>query len=95
MGGQSVYNNIASRGGADIHPGDGLYLLLRRLMGDDAPSKSEVRTASDGYPASALERFCAQVEQEYERKKGTSAGARITPWSHAKSILTNQQHLKR
>ena len=95
MGGQSVYNNNAPGGGADTHDGDGLYFLLRRLMGDGHPKQWEVRSYSDGYPADFLQRLCQQVEQEHERRKGTSAGTRITPWSHAKSILASQQHLKR
>src|SRR5690606_20856736 len=78
MGGQSVFNSGAATGKGDTHPGDGLFFLLRRLMADDAPSKSEVRTATDGYPAEILDRICTQVEQETERRKGTTA-ARVSP----------------
>jgi hypothetical protein len=94
MGGQSVFNTGAASGRGDTHPGDGLYFLLRRLMPENAPSKGEVRTASDGYPADFLHRVCQQVEQETERKRDSTA-SRISPWTRAKSMLTSNQHLKR
>lgn len=94
MGGQRVFNEGAAGGGGDTHPGDGLYFLIRRLMPDGAPTKSEVRTAADGYPAEVLDRICKQVEQETERKRGTTA-ARISPWNRAKAMLNDVRHLKR
>jgi hypothetical protein len=94
MGGQRVFNDGAASGRGDTHPGDGLYFLMRRLMPDNPPSKSEVRNATDGYPSEALDRICKAVEQEVERKRGTSA-ARISAWAQAKSMLVKFEHLKR
>jgi len=94
MGGQAVFNNASPTGRGDTHDGDGLFFLLRTMMGADAPSKSEIRTASDGYPAEFIQRLCAQVQQESERKRDTTA-SRISPWTRAKSILASNLHQKR
>ena len=93
MGGQKVFNDGAAAGRGDTHDGDGVFFLLRRLMRDDAPSKSEVRTATQGYPREFLERLCTQVQQEVDRKRDTSA-ARISPWTIAKGMLANNRHLR-
>ncbi|MCC6791658.1 MAG: ATP-binding protein [Thermomicrobiales bacterium] len=93
MGGQRVFNEGAAGGRGDTHPGDGLFFLMRRLMPENPPSKAEVRTAADGYPAEVLDRICRQVEQETERKRGTTAD-RISPWNRAKAALSTMHYLK-
>lgn len=94
MGGQQVYNDTSVEGSGAGHAGDGLFFLLRRLMGDQAPSKSEVRTETDGFPDDVLERVCAHVQQQTERNRGTTA-ERISPWRIAKSNLSQASHRRR
>jgi hypothetical protein len=89
MTGQAVFNDAAAAARAGTHVGDGLYFLLKRLMKDGAPSKAEVRTETDGFTADAIERICAQVEQNWNRVGGTTAAARLTPWRIASKALAD------
>jgi hypothetical protein len=90
MAGQSVFND-AGANRTDGHVGDGLYLLLKRLMKDDGPSKAEVRTEADGFDPETIERICAQVEQNWARREGTTAAARLTPWRFASKALSDHR----
>jgi DNA helicase HerA-like ATPase len=94
-GGQKVFNGGVAGVKGDTHPGDGLYFLLRRLMGDAVPPKGEVRTATDGYDDQFLSRLCQQVEQLHNGAKGTTAEGRATPWTRAKSMLASNPQFKR
>jgi hypothetical protein len=94
MGGQKVFNDGNAAGSGAGQTGDGLYFLLKRLMGNGYPDLSEVRTTTEGYPDDVLQRVCTQVEQQFERNKNTTAN-RISPWTIAKSSLYSHQHLKR
>ncbi len=91
MAGQSVFNDATGAAGANSHVGDGLYLLLKRLMKDGFPSKSEVRTATEGFTTEAIERICGQVEQNWARVEGTTAAARLTPWRVASKALADHK----
>jgi hypothetical protein len=92
MDGQRIFNDRAASGPGDTHPGDGLYALLRRLMGEGAPSKSVVRTETDGFPRAVLEGICASVEERWRSIENTTAARRITPWAIAKGQISDNAH---
>ncbi len=45
-----------------------------------APSKHEVRTATDGLDPQALVQLCDGVEKSYLRAKSLNANGRANPW---------------
>jgi len=93
MKGQSVFNGESGAIGANRHPGDGLHVLLSRLM-KPAPSISEVRTATAGFTAETVDSICNQVEQSWNRLKDGSGSVRTTPWSLAQSMLRQNGQLR-
>lgn len=93
MKGQSVFNGDSAAPRLNEHAGDGLHRTLKKLMATP-PSISEVRTATDGYAASTIDSICAQVEQSWNRKKDSSGGGRLTPWTLAQSMLREHAHLR-
>ena len=80
MAGQRVFNG-ASGVVPGSHPGDGIFKTLQRLMGDRAPSKAQVRTASEGIDPKDLEVICHKVERAYLHAKNGNAYSRADPWS--------------
>jgi hypothetical protein len=91
MNGQAVFNDATGVGRADGHVSDGLYLLLKRLMQDGAPSKAEVRTEAEGFTLETIQRICAQVEHNWARLEGTTAASRLTPWRLASKALSDHR----
>src|SRR5215218_9554750 len=49
MAGQTVFNDSKGVAKADSHVSDGLYELLKRLTKGEMPSKSKVRSETDGF----------------------------------------------
>jgi hypothetical protein len=81
--GQRVFNG--ETGAIPIgHPADGIWTVLRRAMGDRAPSKHEVRTEADGLDRQSLDEICAKVEAAARQSAGR-AGA--NPWSNARQLI--------
>lgn len=87
MVGKRIFND-AERGPVPFgHPGDGLFKLLQREMGERAPKLHEVRTATDGMDPQRLIEICHKVEAEVRRRQGTSAADRVTPWAITQNYL--------
>jgi hypothetical protein len=95
MVGQRIFNEAEGRAWVNSHPGDVVYKMVKRLMQDQAPAKSEVLTATDGLPEFYLVGICEKIEPEWNRRKGTTA-QRITPWQMVLNQLrTRQQAIRR
>jgi uncharacterized protein len=67
--------------------GDGLYMMLRRHMPSGCPSKNEVLTEVAHLDAERIVWITQTTEQEWLKKKGTSAEARVTSWIIAKNLI--------
>lgn len=82
MMGQRIFN--AREGGAPGgHDGDGLWKTLQQLMGDQAPSKHEVRTETDGLGREAVTDIVSQLNQMYA---GGVRDPRANPWRQARVL---------
>ncbi|MBA3336264.1 MAG: ATP-binding protein, partial [Chloroflexia bacterium] len=95
VAGQKVFNQTSVK--TDGHPADGLYLTIKRVMGERAPSRHEVRTLCEGHDPRFLDDLCPKLSQEWEKKQGTSAETRVTIWMMAQSQLrqSNLRVIKR
>ena len=84
MLGQRVFNGeTGALPGA--HAGDGLFATLQRLMGDRAPSKHEVRTATDELDPRAVEQIVYQVERAASTR---GSNGRTDPWYMARQGIS-------
>jgi len=81
MLGQKVFNGASGSALPGSHPGDGIFKTLQRLMGDRAPSKALVRTATEGIDRNELDTICHKVERAYLHAKNGNAYSRADPWS--------------
>lgn len=81
MVGQRIFNS--ERTAPVGHPADGLWKTLSGLMGEQAPSKHEVRTAAEGLDPADILKATQQINTAYS--SGVSRGA--NPWRSAQQIL--------
>jgi len=87
MAGQRVFNpppGTAAVARPGAHPGDALFGALQHLMGDKAPRKHEIRTATDGLDPNDLTQIAFKVRQTWE---GLTPNGRGTPWSQAQGLI--------
>lgn len=87
MAGHRIYNNVEGRAARGAEPGEVVVQMLKKLMGDEAPKRSEILTECDGHNQEFLLDLCQKVEAEWARAAGTTKGARITPWIMIRSRL--------
>jgi hypothetical protein len=86
MAGQRVFNPGANEGVARPggHPGDGIWQMLQRLMGDRAPRKHEIREATAGIDPAELAQICFQVERSFQNNR---LNGRADPWRVTQQAL--------
>ncbi len=93
MAGQRVFNDNSETGPGDSHNGDALFHLLQRIDRERAPSQTDVRTKTNGFPADVIERMCSSVEQKYRKIIEGSGSTRISAWMMAqREIEANEAH---
>jgi hypothetical protein len=92
MAGKRVFNDGGIASVPNSHPGDAIFLMLQRQMGDRAPRQHEVRTETEGCDAAFLAEVCAKVEREYLRLKQRNGLTRATPWSMVKNQLSQKRN---
>ncbi|MGH2531892.1 MAG: hypothetical protein ACRDJW_06250 [Thermomicrobiales bacterium] len=90
MAGQRIFNDVENRSALGADPGEVVVLLLKRLMGDGAPKRAEVLTLTNGHDGDFLLQVCSKVEIEWERRRTTTAAARLTPWAMVRNSLQNR-----
>jgi hypothetical protein len=95
MAGQRIFNEAAGRAAVTLEPGEIVVTFLKRLMGDGAPKRAEVLTATKGLDEDYLNDVCQKVEAEWERKRGTSYALRITPWTLVQNHLNSRTRMIR
>jgi hypothetical protein len=83
MVGQRVFNG-ADTGVSRGHVGDGLYRTLQELMGDQAPRKHEVRTATDGLDRDDVTEIIRTLNSMYGNGR---RDPRANPWRKAKGMI--------
>ena len=84
MQGQKVFNSPRA-GIVRGHHGAGLFKTLRDLMGDQAPSKHEVQTATDDLDPDAVTEIVRQLNGMYG---SGSRDPRANPWRSAQNLIT-------
>jgi hypothetical protein len=87
--GSRVFNSGKSAIVVENTAGDGLYMMLRRHMPSGCPSKNEVLTEVAQLEAEKIVWITQTSEQEWLKKKGTSAASRVTVWVIAKNLIRN------
>ena len=83
MVGQRIFNGVGA-GVPRGHVGDGLWKTLCDLMGDRAPSKHAVRTATDGLDRESITEIVRQVNVMYGNGR---RDPRADPWRKAQDML--------
>jgi hypothetical protein len=84
MDGQRVFNSTEQANRPTGHPGDGLWKLMQRHMGDRAPAKHEVRTWTDGLDPRDLDETVHQIDRTL---LGSGSNGRTNPWLMAQRSL--------
>jgi hypothetical protein len=87
MVGQRIFNGSDDRIPVS-HVGDGLFKTLLDLMGDRAPRKHEVRTATDGLGRDAVNEIVAQLNGMY---RGGARNDRADPWRSAQGMIAKMR----
>lgn len=82
MVGQRIFNS-AAEGLVRGHVGDGLFRTLQELMGERAPSKHEVRTATDGLDREAV----TEIVRQLNMMNGGRLDPRADPWRQTKAMI--------
>ncbi len=80
MTGQRVFNGAEGTTQPSSHPGDGVFKMLQRALGDRAPRKHEVRTLTEGLDPRELDQIAFHVEREYQRRRSVNANGHADPW---------------
>ena len=84
MAGQRVFNPEAGTARPGAHPGDALFKLLQRHLGDRAPAKHAVRTAAEGLDPKDAEQIAFQIERALRARDGNG---RTDPWAMAQDAI--------
>ena len=66
------------------HPGDGLYKTLRDMLGDRAPTKHAVHTATDGLTLPEVADIVRELNMAYA---GGPRSNRADPWRTAQRLI--------
>ncbi len=84
MLGQRIFNPEGNANRPRGHPSDGLFNVLKQFMANAAPSRHDVRTASDGLDADALESLTASIDQQ---SRNPHRHSQFDPWRAAQKHL--------
>ncbi|MEJ7762235.1 MAG: hypothetical protein WKF80_05525 [Thermomicrobiales bacterium] len=90
MHGQRVFNGDGAKTGG--HPGDVLFSILKRHMGDKAPSGAKVRAACDGLDPAEVGEVGDKIDQAAREKRGQVG---FNAWSLAEGMLRKRQDRRR
>ena len=87
VNGQRVFGK---EGSAATHPADGLFRTMQKLMGDRAPSKSEVTTYADGLDPDKIEQVRSQIDKMFRNGQNP----RGNPWLSAQKQLNTARAMR-
>jgi len=88
MAGQRVFNDASGVPRPGGHPGDGLFKLLQRHLGDRAPRKHAVLTATDGLDPREVEEIVFKVERAIRER---ASNGRFDPWRTSQDLIARQR----